>query len=141
MILIQTLWRTVFPPIPEVILGDFKLLRASRLQSQIPLLYLTLLLTIPTTIYGSSQGAPAWVRVGMPVVMGTACLARFLAWMKKRKQVLDVQGAEKMITGATWVSGTLGVICSTWCVMSFLTAAPELRIYYPMIMSMGSLAT
>ncbi|MEP7006853.1 MAG: diguanylate cyclase [Sphingomonas bacterium] len=141
MILAQTLWRTVFPPIPEAILGDFKLLRASRLQSQIPLLYLTLLLTIPTTIYGSSQGAPAWVRVGIPVVMGTACLARFLTWMKKRKQVLDVQGAAKMITAATWVSGTLGTICSTWCVISFLTAPTDLRIYYPMIMSMGSLAT
>ncbi|GAA0327800.1 hypothetical protein GCM10009087_42500 [Sphingomonas oligophenolica] len=139
--MVQTLWRTVFPPIPDVILGDFKLLRAARLQSQIPLLYLTLLLTIPTTIYGSSQGAPAWVRVGMPAVMGTACLLRFIAWMKKRKQTLDVQGAARMINGATWVSGTLGVICSTWCVMSFLTAAPELRIYYPMIMAMGSLAT
>ena len=55
---LQALWRTTFPPIPEEILADFKLLRASRLQSQIPLLYLTLLLTIPTTIYGSSQGAP-----------------------------------------------------------------------------------
>jgi len=141
MIAAQTLWRTMFPPIPDVILGDFKLLRAARLQSQIPLLYLTLLLTIPTTIYGSSQGAPAWVRVGIPVVMGAACLVRFIAWTKKSKQKLDVQSAAKMITGATWVSGTLGVICSTWCVVSFRTAAPELRIYYPMIMSMGSLAT
>jgi hypothetical protein len=56
--MVQALWRKAFPPIPEAILGDFKLLRASRLQSQIPLLYLTLLLTIPTTIYGSSEGAP-----------------------------------------------------------------------------------
>ena len=141
MILVQTLWRTMFPPIPDVILGDFKLLRAARLQSQIPLLYLTLLLTIPTTIYGSSQGAPAWVRVGIPVVMATACLARFITWMKKRKQTLDVHSAERMVTGATWVSGSLGVICSVWCVMSFLTAPADLRIYYPMIMSMGSLAT
>ena len=141
MILVQTLWRTTFPPIPEAILGDFKLLRAARLQSQIPLLYLTLLLTIPTTIYGSSQGAPAWVRVGIPVVMATACLARFITWMKKRKQTLDVQSAARMITAATWVSGSLGVICSIWCVMSFLTAPTDLRIYYPMIMSMGSLAT
>jgi len=141
MILVQTLWRTAFPPIPEAILGDFKLLRAARLQSQIPLLYLTLLLTIPTTIYGSSQGAPAWVRLGIPMVMGTACLVRFFVWTKKSRQTLDVQSAERMVIGATWVSGSLGVICSTWCVVSFLTAAPELRIYYPMIMSMGSLAT
>jgi diguanylate cyclase (GGDEF)-like protein len=138
---VQALWRKAFPPIPEAILGDFKLLRASRLQSQIPLLYLTLLFTIPTTIYGSSQGAPAWVRLGIPIVMGTACLVRFIAWTKKSKLKLDVPTAARMVTGATWVSGTLGVICSTWCVMSFLTAAPELRIYYPMIMAMGSLAT
>ena len=139
--LVQTFWRTTFPPIPDAIVADFKLLRASRLQSQIPLLYLTLLLTIPTTIYGSSQGAPAWVRIGIPTVMGAACLVRFFSWTKKSKQKLDEQSAAKMIAGATWVSGTLGVICSTWCVVSFLTAPPELRIYYPMIMSMGSLAT
>ena len=137
----QALWRSTFPPIPEAILADFKLLRAARLQSQIPLLYLTLLLTIPTTIYGSSKGAPFWVRVGIPAVMGIACLVRFFAWTKKSKQKLDVQSAAKMVTGATWVSGTLGTICSTWCVVSFLTASPELRIYYPMIMAMGSLAT
>lgn len=139
--LVQTLRRTAFPPVPEEIVGDFKLLRAARLQSQIPLLYLTLLLTIPTTIYGSSQGAPAWVRLGIPVVMGTACFARFIAWMRKRKTQLDVVSAGRMITAATWVSGTLGVICSTWCVASWLTAPPALRIYYPMIMAMGSLAT
>ncbi|MEO9131903.1 MAG: diguanylate cyclase [Sphingomonas sp.] len=139
--LVQALWRTAFPPIPDEILGEFKLLRANRLQSQIPLLYLTLLLTIPTTIYGSSQGAPAWVRLGIPVAMGTACLVRFLAWMKKRKIQLDPQSAARMITGATWVSGTLGTICSLWCVESWLTAPPELRIYYPLIMAMGSLAT
>jgi diguanylate cyclase (GGDEF)-like protein len=139
--LVQPIWRAIFPPIPEAILGDFKLLRASRLQSQIPLLYLTLLLTIPTTIYGSSQGAPAWVRLGIPVVMGTACLVRFIAWMKKRKIQLDVQSAARMTFGATWVSGTLGAICSTWCVASWLTAPAELRIYYPLIMAMGSLAT
>jgi diguanylate cyclase (GGDEF)-like protein len=79
--------------------------------------------------------------VGIPVVMGTACLVRFFAWMKKRRQLLDEHSAARMIAGATWVSGTLGTICSTWCVVSFLTAPPELRIYYPMIMAMGSLAT
>jgi len=138
---IEALWRSAFPPVPEAIQDDFTLLRAARLQSQIPLLYLTLFLTIPTAIYGSSEGASPVIRFGIPVFMATACLLRFFAWMKKRGMVLDVERAAKMIKAATWVSGSLGVLCSTWCVMSWFSAPAEMRIYYPMIMAMGSLAT
>ena len=138
---IKAFWRAAFPPVPEVIRDDFTLLRAARLQSQIPLLYLTLLLTLPPAIYGSSEGASPIIRFGIPIFMGGACLLRFFAWMKKRAMILDVGRAAKMIKAATWVSGSLGVLCSTWCVMSWFSAPPEMRIYYPMIMAMGSLAT
>jgi diguanylate cyclase (GGDEF)-like protein len=139
--IIQALANAAFPPIPEAIRADFTLLRAARLQSQIPLLYLTLFLTIPTAIYGSSEGASPFVRIGLPMVMGTACLFRFFSWMKKRNMPVDLPRAAKMLSAATWVSCSLGVLCSTWCVMSWLSAPPAMRIYYPMIMAMGSLAT
>jgi diguanylate cyclase (GGDEF)-like protein len=61
--------------------------------------------------------------------------------MKKRNLPVDLPSAARMISAATWVSCTLGVVCSTWCVMSWLSAPPAMRIYYPMIMAMGSLAT
>jgi len=138
---IHSFRQAAFPPVPEEIRGDFTLLRAARLQSQIPLLYLTLFLTIPTAIYGSSEGASPIIRFGIPIFMATMCLFRFFAWMKKRTMPLDVAKAAKMIKAATWVSGSLGVLCSTWCVMSWFSAPPEMRIYYPMIMAMGSLAT
>ncbi len=138
---IRILRHAAFPPIPQEIRDDFTLLRAARLQSQIPLLYLTLFLTIPTAIYGSSEGASPIVRFGIPIFMASVCLLRFVTWMKKRGMVLDVDRAAKMIKGATWVSGSLGALCSTWCVMSWFSAPPEMRIYYPMIMAMGSLAT
>lgn len=139
--IIKSLRMTAFPPVPDVIEDDFKLLRAARLQSQIPLLYLTLFLTIPTTIYGSSEGAPSIVRLGLPLVMGVACLFRFFSWMKKRNMAVDVATAGRMISAATWVSSTLAVLCSAWCVVSWWSAPAETRIYYPMIMAMGSLAT
>jgi len=139
--MIQSLRMKAFPPIPDAILDDFKLLRAARLQSQIPLLYMTLFLTIPTTIYGSSEGAPLIVRLGIPFVMGVACLLRFFAWMKKRNMTVDVATAGRMISAATWVSSSLAVLCSAWCVVSWWSAPTETRIYYPMIMAMGSLAT
>jgi diguanylate cyclase (GGDEF)-like protein len=138
---INALRHAAFPPVPEAIRDDFTLLRAARLQSQIPLLYLTLLFTIPTAIYGSSEGASPIIRFGIPVFMATMCLLRFFAWMKKRGMTLDVDRAAKMIKAATWVSCSLGVLCSIWCVMSWFSAPSAMRIYYPMIMAMGSLAT
>ena len=139
--MIQALRNAVFPPVPEAIRGDFTLLRAARLQSQIPLLNLTLFLTIPTAIYGSSEGASPFIRFGLPLVMGSACLFRFFMWMRKRNVPVDLPRAAKMISAATWVSCALAVVCSTWCVMSWLSAPPAMRIYYPMILAMGSLAT
>lgn len=138
---IALLRRWLFPPIPEVIRDDFAVLRAERIRSQTPLLFITLFLTTPTAIYGASPGLTPFVSIGFPLIMGAACLLGFTVLMKRRHIPIRPRGARRMISESTWVSGSLAVVCSSWCVMSWLTAPPEFRVYYPMIVSMGSLAT
>ena len=131
----------IFPPIPEDIREDFALLRASRIQSHTPLLFLTLGLTTPTAAFAASSSASFVVRVVLPLVLGLACFLGYFTQMKQRHMRISPRRAARMISESTWVSGSGAVLCSTWCVLSWLNAPHETRIYYPMIMSMGSLAT
>lgn len=133
--------RWLFPPIPEAIRDDFSVLRAERIRSQSPLLFITLFLTTPTAIYGASPGLTPFISIGFPLLMGAACLVGFIVLLSQRHIPIRPRVARRMISETTWVSGSLAVVCSIWCVTSWLTAPPELRIYYPMIVSMGSLAT
>lgn len=139
--IVSTIKRAVFPPVPEMIRDDFMRLTAGRLQSQSRLLFLALLLTVPTAIRAASGGAPAWVRLGLPVVMGAACFAGFLSLCRDLKLERSVWRSQRLMSQSTWVSSILAVVCSAWCVTSWLTAPEGMRIYYPMILSMGSLGT
>lgn len=130
-----------FPPIPAEIVDDFAIIRATRVRSQTPLLFLTLFLTTPAAIYAASPGAWLIVQVGLPVIMGAACLLGFADLMRTRNVRISPRRARRMVSEAIWVSGSLAVVCSAWCTFSWLGAPAETRIYYPMIVSMGSLAT
>lgn len=131
----------VFLPIPRPISDDFAVLRATHINSQTPLLFLMLFLTTPTAAFASAEGAHPFIRFGLPAIMGMMCLAGFFKLVKTRHIVISPKRARRMIRESDWVSGSGAVLCSVWCVVNWLHAAPETRIYYPMIMAMGSLAT
>lgn len=138
---IQNVAKIFFPAIPKVIRDDFIRLTGTRLQSQSRMLFLALFLTVPTSIHASSVSASLWVRVGLPVVMGTACLLGFLSLCRDLRISTNVRRAQNLIKESTWVSSVLAIVCSAWCVMSWMTAPVEMKAYYPLILSMGSLAT
>lgn len=139
--LVNRVRQRFFPPTPEEIQADFTRLTGSRLQSQSRLLFLALLITTPTATFASSEGASELVRFGIPVVMATACLLGFLSLSRDLRISSSVRRAERLIKESTWTSSILAVLCSTWCVVSWISAPDALKIYYPMILSMGSLAT
>ncbi len=137
----ETLRTAIFPVVPEAIRDDFTRLTASQLQSQSRLLFLALFITVPTNIYAASSTAPQFIRLGLPIVMGTACLIGFIGLLRDLKLERSIWRSRKLISNSTWVSSTLATVCSAWCVFSWLTTADEARIYYPLILSMGSLST
>ena len=131
----------VFPPIPRLIGDDFAVLRATHIRSQTPLLFLTLFLTTPTAAFASAEGAHPFIRYGLPIIMALMCLLGFFKLVKTRHIAISPKRARRMISESDLVSGSGALLCSIWCVGSWLYATPETRIYYPMIMAMGSLAT
>jgi diguanylate cyclase (GGDEF)-like protein len=104
-------------------------------------LFLMLAATTPTAIYGGVASVHPVIRIGFPVILAVVCLLGFGVQMHFRGRRISPRRARRMIKEATWLSGIMGGMCSTWTVVNWLAAPQATHSYYAMIMAMGSLAT
>jgi diguanylate cyclase (GGDEF)-like protein len=130
-----------FPPIPDAIRDDVALLRANRIETLTPMLFLMLAATTPTAIYAGVQSVHPVIRIGFPVTLAAIGLLGFVFLMHNRGRRMSVRRARRMIVESTWLSGLTGAMCSIWTVVNWMAAPPATHSYYAMIMAMGSLAT
>ena len=133
--------RRFFPPIPDAIRDDVALLRANRVETLTPMLFLMLAATTPTAIYAGVQTVHPIVRIGFPVTLALIGVLGFVFLMHNRGRRMSLRRARRMIKESMWLSGTTGAMCSAWTVINWLAAPPSTHSYYAMIMAMGSLAT
>ena len=137
----HTLQARFFPPIPDAIRDDVALLRANRVETLTPMLFLMLAATTPTAIYGGVETVHPVIRIGFPVILAIVGVLGFLFLRHNRGRRMSPRRARRVIREASWVSGITGAMCSLWTVTNWLAAPPEAHSYYAMIMAMGSLAT
>ncbi|HET6524681.1 GGDEF domain-containing protein [Sphingopyxis sp.] len=137
----HTLQARFFPPIPDAIRDDVALLRANRVETLTPMLFLMLAATTPTAIYGGVETVHPFIRIGFPVILAIVGVLGFLFLRHNRGRRMSPRRARRIIREASWVSGITGAMCSLWTVTNWLAAPPETHSYYAMIMAMGSLAT
>ncbi|MBL0917004.1 MAG: diguanylate cyclase [Sphingopyxis sp.] len=133
--------RRVFPPVPNEIRDDVAVLRAQRIETLTPALFLLLAATTPTAIYAGVPSVHWVVRIGFPVVLAVIGVLGFLFLMHNRGRRMSPRRARRMISEASWLSGVTGAMCSAWTVINWLAAPPSAHSFYAMIMAMGSLAT
>ena len=131
----------LIPPIPEAVRDEFAILSATRLQSQSRALFLAMFLTIPFVLYASTAGADLRIRYGIPLAMASCCVIGFISLIQDRNASGSPDLARKFIAESTFFSATICVLVSVWCVLSWVNAPPELRLFYPFTLAMGSLTT
>lgn len=129
------------PNIPEEIRGEFMLTSAVQMQKHARLLFLALLLTTPTAVLAAAPGASYWVRYVTPAAMALFCLAGFLNLNRDLRLGVSLRRAARFVKEATYCSSAIAVLCSAWCVYSWLDAPPAERIYYPIIIALGAFST
>ncbi|QJB70084.1 GGDEF domain-containing protein [Parasphingorhabdus halotolerans] len=139
--ILDNLWRQTFPPVPESISDEFAVLSATRLQIQSRWLSLAMFLTIPMVLYASMPGTSPMIRFGVPIAVGSSCLICFLALIKDRNASGSAELARKFITESAVFSATICVLVSIWCLNSWFNAPPEMKLFYPFTLAMGSLTT
>jgi len=131
----------LMPPIPEAIRDDFTMLRAQRVESQTPLMYLMLLATTPTAAWVGGADVHWGVRFGMPALLALLCVLGLLENAQSRRRRMSLRRARILVAKTNHVSGWVGMMCSAWCVVNWLASPPENHANFAMILTMGSLAT
>ncbi|WP_432769610.1 GGDEF domain-containing protein [Sphingopyxis sp.] len=117
------------------------MLRANRVETLTPMLFLMLAATTPTAIFGGVASVHPFIRIGFPVILAAVCLMGFIVLRHNRGRTMSPRRARRVVKESTWLSGSMGLMCCVWTVTNWVAAPPENHSYYAMIMAMGSLAT
>ena len=138
---ISSLRKQLMPPIPDAIRDDFTMLRAQRVETQTPMMYLMLLATTPTAAWAGAADVHWGVRFGLPALLALCCVLGMIENRQSRKRPMSLRRARLMVKKTSRVSGWVALMCSLWCVVNWMGSAPENHANFAMILTMGSLAT
>ena len=81
------------------------------------------------------------VRFGIPIAVGSSCLICFISLIKDRNASGNAELARKFITESAVFSATVCMLVSVWCIVSWLKAPTEMKLFYPFTLAMGCLTT
>jgi len=137
----DNLRQRLMPPIPEAIGDQFTLLRARRVETQTPMMYIMLLATTPTAAWAGAADIHWAVKYGMPALLAVLCVLGLIENKISRSRRLSLGRARLIVTKTASVSGWVGVMCSAWAVINWIASPPENHASFAMIIAMGSLAT
>lgn len=129
------------PPIPEAIRDQFAVLRARRVETQSPVMYLMLLATTPTAAFAGAADLHWAIKYGMPALLAVLCVLGLIENRMTRSRPMSPRRAQLIVKKTSSVSGWVGVMCSSWAVMNWLASPPEHHASFAMIIAMGSLGT
>lgn len=129
------------PPIPAAIRDDFTLLRARRVETQTPMMYLMLLATTPTAAWAGAADLHWGIKYGMPALLAVLCVLGLIENKVSRSRHLSLRRAQLIVKKTASVSGWVGVMCSSWAVLNWFASPVENHSSFAMIIAMGSLAT
>ncbi|MCU0949235.1 MAG: sensor domain-containing diguanylate cyclase, partial [Porphyrobacter sp.] len=138
---VSSLRQRLIPPIPAAIRDDFTILRAKRVESQSPMMYLMLLATTPTASWAAGADIHWGVKYGMPALLAVLCVLGLVENWQSRRRHMSLRRARLIVRKSTSVSGWVAMLCSAWAVINWFGSPPENHASFAMILTMGSLAT
>lgn len=133
--------RYAIPDVASDIRDEFVVHAAQDVQKSARWLFLLLFLTTPLAILAGNPEVPWAVRIGMPIAMGGYCLLGFAMLSRTIDFARKPKLAAHYLVDSSVSSCFGAVICSSWCVMSWLYAPADDRLQFPIILVMGALAT
>lgn len=139
--LTDILHRRVVPPVPDAIRDDFTILRARRVESQTPMMYLMLLATTPTAAWAGAAELHWAIKYGMPALLAVLYVLGLIENRVSRSRHLSLRRAELIVRKTASVSGMVGTMCSSWAVINWLASPSDSHASFAMIIAMGALAT
>lgn len=131
----------LWPPVPEEVRDELALMRYERVRKLVPLLYLTVIAVVLTSMMAATHDAPFLLSVALPGAIMALCAVRLLWWLRRRDDLVDAASARKRVSTTTSVAIGICALASLWATFSWVIAEPGGRTYYILFMSMGALAS
>ena len=139
--IVKSLRAFVIPDLPAEIRDDYLVHAANELQRHAPWLFGAMFVTSLIAMLAASPGAHWVVAYGLPGVMAAYCLLSIVGLRTSWQIEGKPWRAEKFLFSASISSCFGATVCSVWCVLSWLSAPEGMRMHFPIIVVMGSLAT
>lgn len=131
----------LMPDLPEGIREDFFVDAAREVQRHAPWLFAAMLVNSLIALLTGAEQAHWVVRFVLPGVMAAYCLISIIALRQDFGFVGKPWKARRFLLNASISSCFGAAVCTAWCVLSWLAAPVEARMHFPVILTMGGLAT
>ncbi len=130
----------MWPAVPADVRDDLAMLRVERLRAQVPTLYLTLVLVVLTTMWGMVGSLPPWIAYFLPLSIVAISGLRMLWWLRRRGDGVTPEGARRLVVRTVVIAAGICLLASFWTSLIWLGSPLGQRTYYPLFMSIGTLA-
>lgn len=129
------------PDLPEAIRDDYFVDAAVDLQRKAPWLFKAMFVNSIIAIAAGAAEAHWVVRYVLPGIMAGYCLISIVALRNDWQFAEKPWRARKFLFESSLSSLFGALLCTTWCILSWLAAPVEARMHFPLILAMGGLAT
>ena len=137
----NTISDMTIPDVENEVRSEYVVHAAFQLQKQARILFVFLLLTTPLAIWAAAPGAPWLVAWGLPILMGAYCLFGIIQLSRKIPFSEKPRAAARFLVDSSISSCFGAVVCSLWCVLSWVYAPADERLQFAMILMAGAFAT
>ncbi|MCZ8370727.1 MAG: hypothetical protein O9293_12290 [Porphyrobacter sp.] len=96
------------PAIPEDIRDQFTMLRARRVETQTPIMYIMLLATTPNAAWAGAADLHWGIKYGVPVLLAILCVLGLIENTISRRRHLSLGRAQLIVKKTASVSGWSG---------------------------------
>lgn len=119
--------------------NDYAVLTARHMRSQAQLMFTGFIASLPLAMYASSLHCNWVVTYALPALICVSALIGLWATRRKITEQTPVDAARKMIGNAWKICALVAGLGGLWALMGWRQAPPEIKIYFPAVMSLGAL--
>ena len=131
----------MIPDLPQGIREDFFVHAATELQRHAPWLFAAMFINSLIALSTGSDQTHWFVRYALPGLMAAYCLVSMAALRNDWDFANHPWRARKFLRESALSSCFGALVCTAWCVFSWLSAPVDERMHFPIILVMGGLAT